>query len=118
MVDKIFGLIKLTIFILIVGLLGYSGWQYMVMEIKNYQIKEEITRVLYGEIRNDEYIVKEKVLEKLNKKGVNLTYDDLNVVKEEYSCHIEFTYIDSITIPIIKKSFYFEKEINTTVTPQ
>lgn len=116
--DKILDLIKFAIFILIIGVLGYMGWQYMAMEIKNYQIKEEINRILYGEIRSDEYIVKDKVLEKLNKKGVNLTYDDLNVVKEKYSCHIEFTYIDSITIPVIKKSFYFEKEINTTVTPQ
>uniref|UniRef100_A0A7C3J5H2 DUF4845 domain-containing protein n=1 Tax=candidate division WOR-3 bacterium TaxID=2052148 RepID=A0A7C3J5H2_UNCW3 len=117
--DKILGFIKLAIFLLIIALLGYMGWQYLSLEIKNYQLVEEINKILYGEIRSDEYLVKDKVMEKLSNKGINLTYDDVNITKNGYnSCHVDFTYVDSITIPLINKSFYFTKEVNTTVTPQ
>ncbi|MEJ5306943.1 MAG: hypothetical protein ABIN35_01510 [candidate division WOR-3 bacterium] len=119
MVDKIIGFIKLGIFLLILVLLGYMGWQYLSMEIKNYQLVEQINKILYGEIRSDEYIVKDKVMEKLSEKGINLTYDDIIVTKQgNVSCNVQFSYVDSITIPVINKSFYFNKEINTTVTPQ
>ncbi|MDI6700791.1 MAG: hypothetical protein QME48_06110 [bacterium] len=117
--DKILGFIKLAIFLLLIALLGYMGWQYLSIEIKNYQLVEEINKILYGEIRTDEYIIKDKIMEKLANKGINLTYDDVQITKKgNTSCKVEFTYFDSITIPVINKSFFFTKEVNTTVTPQ
>jgi hypothetical protein len=109
--------IKIAVILLIIALLGYMGWQYIAIEIKAMQVKGDVDQTLYGEIRNDEYVVLERTLEKLKEKGIYLEYGDIMIEKTKGSVHVEFSYTDSITIPFIKKSFYFEEKINTTVTP-
>ncbi|MGE3062720.1 MAG: hypothetical protein AB7T10_03715 [bacterium] len=110
--------IKIVILLLVVALLGYMAWQYIAKEIKVMMVKGEVEKTLYGEIRSDEYVVQERTMEKLAERNIYLDYGDITIEKTGNSIHIEFSYTDSITIPFIKKSFYFEEQINTTVKPQ
>ncbi|MDD3803161.1 MAG: hypothetical protein PHW02_02085 [bacterium] len=109
--------IKAALILLVVALLGYMGWQYLVKEIKVLEVKGDIEKTLYGEIRSDEYVVMERTLEKLRERNIYLEYQDILIEKTQGRIHVEFSYTDSITIPFIKKSFYFEEKINTTVSP-
>ena len=114
---SILNFVKIAVILLILALIGYMGWQYIAMEIKVLQVKGDVDETLYGEIKNDEYIVLERTMEKLRERNIYLEYGDILIEKKQGSVHVEFSYTDSITIPVIKKSFYFEEKINTTVTP-
>jgi len=110
--------IKVLLILIILVLLGYMGWQFIVMKIKSLEVKGDVEETLFGEIKTDEYMVLERTIESLKKRNINLEHDDILIEKEQGSIHVEFSYTDSITIPFIKKSFYFEENINTTVNPK
>lgn len=110
--------VKAILILLVLVLLGYMGWQYIAIEIKVLEVKGDVDKTLYGEIRSDEYLVVERTIEKLKERGIYLDYGDIMIEKTRSSIHVEFTYTDSITIPFVKKSFYFEENINTTVSPK
>lgn len=111
------GLIKTAVILAILALLGYIGWQFIAMQIKTMQVESDVEETLYGEFKSDEYLVVERTIEKLKERGIEIEYSDIQIEKEKSFIKVEFSYTDSITIPFIKKSFYFIKDINAQVAP-
>ncbi len=116
---RLIKLIKFALFILIAYLIISVGWQYISMKIEKAQLKGEMRELMFGQVRLDEYTIKDKLLQTLRSKDINLEYDELIVQKpSERSIYIDFTYTDSIVVPIINKVFYFDQKITTSVNPR
>lgn len=112
-------IVKIVIVLAILALLGSLLWQFISINIKRMEVKGNVEEALFGEIKSDEYIVMEKIQELLAEKNITIPYEDIHIEKDgNKEIKVDFTYTDSITIPFILKSFYFDEEIQTIVSPR
>lgn len=112
---KVFRFIKIAVTLVIVYLIGVIGWQFISMQVKHMNVRGNLKEIIYGEIRSDEYEVRDKVAYTLDSLGIVPENNEITVIKPNLnSVKIKFSYTDSVTIPVLKKSFYFLKEVETS----
>ncbi len=113
---KILKFVKIAVALAVIYLIAAIGWQFISMQIKMMNVRGDLEEVLYGEVRSDEYEVRDKIALKLDSMNVVPEKGEILVTKpDENSVIIKFAYTDSVTVPVIKKSFYFVKQIESSV---
>jgi len=113
---KLIKFLKFLITIAIIYLIVNVGWQFISMKVDNMRIKGEMKKFLFGEIKTDEYDIRAKAIDKLSQMGVKIQFDDIIVRKPtNHSIVVEFSYKDSVVIPVINKAYYFDQEINAKI---
>ena len=91
-------------------------WQFISVSIKHANISGEVREFLFGEIKADESDIVERTMVLLEEQGIILEYSLITVLKPyNNSVHLNFTYTDSVGIPLINKYFYIDKEVDETI---